>query len=95
MNNKNCSCNWCEKITPLISKIKTLLNESENIVFSEMIDSLMTAETDAVYWKDKYYGTWPSDSVKDIQNHIKRLNDRIEELESENDYKNSLRNSKD
>jgi hypothetical protein len=95
MNNKKCSCNWCGKITPLISKIKTLLNESENIVFNEMINSLMTAEIDAVYWKDKYYGTWPSDSIKNIQNHIERLKDRIEELESLNDYKNSLRKSKE
>jgi hypothetical protein len=35
MNNKNCSCNWCKKITPLILKIKTLLNKSENAISNE------------------------------------------------------------
>ena len=49
-----------------------------------MINDLMVSETDAVYWKDKYYGTWPGDTMEDIQHHIERLQARIKELQNEN-----------
>ena len=101
MSKENCSCKWCRERSPLISKIKSFLNEEDKLILNDMITDLIMAETDVIYWKDKYHGTWPSDSVKDIQNHIERLNDRIKEieiienLESEKDYKNSLKDSKE
>ena len=97
MSKENCSCDWCQKFSPLCEKISSLLHEEENKIFNEIIGNLMNAETDAVYWKDKYYGTWPSDGIEEIQNHIKRLTNRINELkiienlESQKDYKNSLK----
>lgn len=102
MSKAHCSCDWCQKFSPLCEKISSLLdNEEERKIFHEMINKMMAAETDAVYWKDKYYGTWPSDGIEEIQNHIKRLTNRIneleiiEDLESQKDYKNSLKNSKE
>lgn len=102
MSKENCSCKWCQKFSPLCEKISSLLdNEEERKIFHEMINNMMMAETDAAYWKDKYYGTWPSDGIEEIQNHIKRLTNRInelkiiEDLESQKDYKNSLKNSKE
>lgn len=77
-----CTCKWCQKFSPLCEKISFLLDdESEKKLFDEMIGDLMNAETDAVYWKEKYYGTWPSDTVQDIQVHIKILENRIQELQ--------------
>ena len=101
MSKENCNCEWCQHRSPLLSKINNFLNENEKKILDDMIGDLMTAETDAVYWKDKYYGTWPSDTIQHIENHILRLKERIkemriiEELESQNDYKNSLKNSKE
>lgn len=102
MSKAHCSCDWCQKFSPLCEKISSLLdNEEERKIFHEMINNMMIAETDVVYWKDKYYGTWPSDGIEEIQNHIKRLTNRInelkiiEDLESQKDYKNSLKNSKE
>lgn len=102
MSKAHCSCDWCQKFSPLCEKISSLLdNEEERKIFHEMINNMMIAETDAVYWKDKYYGTWPSDGIEEIQSHIKRLTNRInelkiiEDLESQKDYKNSLKNSKE
>lgn len=92
-----CTCKWCQKFSPLCEKISFLLDdEDEKKLFDELIGNLMNAETDAVYWKEKYYGTWPSDGIEEIQRHIKRLTNRIkeleiiEELENQSDYKNSL-----
>lgn len=92
-----CTCEWCQKFSPLCEKISFFLdNEDERKNFHEMINNMMAAETDAVYWKEKYYGIWPSDGVEEIQHHIKRLTNRIkeleiiEELENQSDYKNSL-----
>lgn len=82
MNKENCNCEWCQHRNPLLSKINNFLNENEKKILDDMIGDLMTAETDAVYWKDKYYGTWPSDGIEDIQNHIIRLTNRIKELEA-------------
>lgn len=91
-----CTCKWCQKFSPLCNKISSLLDdESEKKLFDELIGNLMNAETDAAYWKEKYYGTWPSDGIEEIQHHIKRLTNRIkeleiiEELENQSDYKNS------
>jgi len=102
MSKAYCSCDWCQKFSPLCEKISSLLdNEEERKIFHEMINNMMIAETDAVYWKDKYYGTWPSDGIEEIQNHIKRLTNRInelkiiEDLESQKDYKNSLKNKEE
>lgn len=102
MSKEHCLCEWCQKFSPLCQKILFLLDyEDDKKVFDEMISNLMMAETDAVYWKEKYYGTWPSDGIKEIQRHIDHLTNRIkeleiiEELQSQNDYKNSLRNSKE
>ena len=97
MSKENCSCKWCQKFSPLCEKISSLLDENENKVFDEIIGKLMNAETDAVFWKEKYYGTWPSDGIEEIQHHIKRLTNRINELKiienlkSQKDYKNSLK----
>ena len=77
----NCSCDWCSERSPLLSKINNFLNEKEKKILDNMIGDLMNAETDAVYWKDKYHGTWPSDTIQDIENHITRLKTRIKELE--------------
>jgi hypothetical protein len=80
---KNCSCEWCDIRSPLFKKIQIFLqdNEEEKTAFADIINDLMVAETDAVYWKDKYYGTWPSDTTEDIQNHIERLQARKQQLE--------------
>jgi len=95
MSKAHCSCDCCQKFSPLCEKISSLLDENENKVFDELIGKLMNAETDAVFWKEKFYGTWPSDGIEEIRYHIKRLTERIEELESEKDYKNSLKDQKE
>lgn len=88
MDKKTCECKWCSTRSALVYKINNLLTEdSEKIHFDEVIGDLMHAETDAIYWKQKYYGTWPSDSVQDIQVHISILEKRITELK--NEQKNS------
>ena len=77
-----CTCEWCVKTSPLINKINSLLtDENEKNHFEKIINDLMHAETDAVYWRNKYYGTWLSDTVQDIQVHIKILENRIQELQ--------------
>jgi hypothetical protein len=67
-----------------------LTDKKDKEGFDNIINNLMMAETDAVYWKEKFYGTWPSDTAEDISRHIKILENRIEELQSDKDYKNSL-----
>ena len=85
MENRKCTCKWCAITSPLSNKIRNLLtDEQDKINFDNLLDDLILAETDAVYWKDKYYGTWPSDTVEDIQHHIERLQARIKELQNEN-----------
>lgn len=59
-----------------------LLNREQKDCILELYSDLEHESTDAVYWKDKYYGTWPRDSVESIQNHIKLLQKRIEELKN-------------
>lgn len=77
-----CTCDWCQKFSPICQKISLLLdNEEERKIFHEMVNNMMVAETDAVYWKEKYYGTWPSDDAADVQEHIKLLVNRAKELE--------------
>jgi hypothetical protein len=85
---KDCSCEWCDVRSPLFKKIQIFLqdNEEEKTAFDNIINDLMIAETDAVYWKDKYFGTWPSDTAEDIQNHIERLQVRKHQLEIKKDY---------
>jgi len=85
---KDCSCEWCNIRSPLCEKISFLLqdNKEEQKAFDDIINDLMIAETDAVYWKDKYYGTWPSDTAEDIQNHIERLQARKQQLEIKKYY---------
>jgi hypothetical protein len=83
--NTKCTCNWCQKFSPLCEKILFLLdNEDEKKLFDEMISNLMNAETNAVYWKEKYYGTWPSDGIDEILHHIDGLQKRIEQIKNEN-----------
>jgi len=85
MENQKCTCKSCTITLPLRVKIKNLLtDEQDKVNFDNLLSDLMVAETDAVYWKDKYYGTWPSDTVEDIQHHIERLQARIKELQNEN-----------
>lgn len=67
-----------------------LTDEKDKADFDKLLNDLMAAETDAVYWKEKFYGTWPSDTAEDIRRHIKILENRIEEIQSDKDYKNSL-----
>lgn len=89
-----CKCKWCTKFSPLCTKISELLNEEDKETFDELIGLYITAEEDSVYWKDKFYGTWPSDTVESIQRHIERLQVRIQELEQQHldkEYANSLR----
>jgi len=85
---KDCSCEWCNIRSPLFKKIQFFLkdNEEEKTAFDNIINDLMIAETDAVYWKDKCYGTWPSDTAEDIQKHIERLQVRKQQLEIKKDY---------
>lgn len=92
---QKCDCEWCKIYSPLCEKILFLLqdNEQEIASFKRMIDNLMAAETDAVYWKEKFFGTWPSDGIKEIEHHINILRMRIEELRSEKDYANSLQDA--
>ncbi len=86
-----CTCEWCTVTSPLCKKIMSLLTDKKDKEgFDNIINNLMMAETDAVYWKEKFYGTWPSDTAEDISRHIKILENRIEELQSDKDYKNSL-----
>lgn len=59
-------------------------NEDEKKLFDKMISNMMHAETDAVFWKEKYYGTWPSDGIEEIQHHIDGLQKRIEQIKNEN-----------
>lgn len=81
--NHKCTCEWCVKTSPLINKINSLLtDENEKNHFEKIINDLMHAETDAVYWKEKYYGTWPSDGVEEIQHHVDILQKRLEELKN-------------
>jgi hypothetical protein len=61
-----------------------LTDEQDKVNFDNLLSDLMIAETDVVYWKDKYYGTWPSDTVEVILRHIERLQARIKELQNEN-----------
>lgn len=76
-----CTCEWCVKTSPLFNKISSLLtDENEKNHFEKIINDLMHAETDAVYWKEKYYGRWPSDGIDEILHHIDGLQKRIEEL---------------
>ncbi len=86
MGNRKCTCDWCSIRSPLCEKIRFLLqdNKEEQKAFDDMINDLMVSETDAVYWKDKYYGTWPGDTMEDIQHRIERLQARIKELQNEN-----------
>lgn len=78
-----CTCEWCVKTSPLINKIKSLLtDDDEKSYFDKLMNDLIHAETDAVYWKDKFYGTWPSDSVQSIERHIQILQKRIEDLKN-------------
>lgn len=80
-----CTCKWCQKFSPLCEKISFLLDdESEKKLFDELIGDLMNAETDAVYWKEKYYGRWPSDGIDEILLHIDGLQKRIEQIKNEN-----------
>lgn len=73
---------WSLAYMPLCNKIENLLtNDREKANFNQLVSDLMNAETDAVYWRNKYYGTWPSDTVQDIQVHIKILENRIQELQ--------------
>jgi hypothetical protein len=75
-------CKWGMITSPLRNKIKNLLtDEQDKINFDNLLEDKEAAETDAVYWKEKYYGTWPSDTVQDIQVHIKILENRIQELQ--------------
>ena len=80
----NCTCKWCAKYSPLCEKIAFLLqdNPEEKELFERILDDLALAETDAIFWKDKYYGTWPRDSAEDIQKHIEILQERKKELEN-------------
>lgn len=81
--NHKCDCEWCVKTSPLINKICSLLTcDDDKNHFNKIINDLMHAETDAVYWKDKYYGTWPSDTPESIERHIKLLQKRIEKLKN-------------
>lgn len=76
-----CSCKWCTVTSPLCTKIQNLLTDPvDKNNFINMMNDLIMAETDVVYWKDKYYGTWPSDTVRDIEQHITILQNRIQEL---------------
>lgn len=85
MKNQKCTCKWCSINSPLSDKIINLLtDEQDKINFNNLLSDLIVAETDVVYWKDKYYGTWPSDTVEDIQHHIEYLQARIKELHNEN-----------
>lgn len=94
MENQKCTCKWCTITSPLSDKIKNLLtDEQDKINFDNLLGDLIVAETDAVYWKDKYYGTWPSDGIKEIEHHINILRMRIDELRSEKDYANSLQDA--
>ena len=87
--NTNCACDWCKKYHPLCEKILFLLQyEDDKKIFKEMIDNLMAAETDAVYWKDKFYGTWPTDSCESIEKRISILTDRIRQLKISKELKN-------
>lgn len=70
-----CTCEWCQKFSPLYEKISFLLDdESEKKLFDEMIGNLMNAETDAVYWKEKYYGRWRGDGLQTRIKQIKNEN---------------------
>lgn len=59
-----------------------LLNKQQKKCIIDLYSELEHEHTDAVYWKEKYYGTWPSDTVEDVKNHIKILQKRIEELKN-------------
>lgn len=86
MEKQKCTCEWCMIRVPLCEKIRFLLqdNKEELKAFDDMINDLMVSETDAVYWKDKYYGTWPGDTAENIQHHIEKLQARKKELENDN-----------
>jgi hypothetical protein len=85
MENQKCTCKWCAIRSPLRDKIKNLLtDEQDKINFDNLLGDLIVAETDVIYWKDKYDGTWSGDTVEDIQHHIEKLQARIKELQNEN-----------
>ena len=92
MEKQKCTCDWCSIRSPLCEKIRFLLqdNKEEQKAFDDMINDLMMSETDAVYWKDKFFGTWPSDGIKEIEHHINILQMRIDELRSDKEYANIL-----
>jgi hypothetical protein len=95
MEKQKCYCEWCSIRSSLCEKIRFFLrdNEEEKAAFDDMISDLMMSETDAIYWKEKFYGRWPSDSAEEIERHITILQKRIDELRLDKEYANSLRDS--
>jgi len=80
---KQCECHDCKVMKPIFEKIRACLTNEENDEFSSLLDTAMMDATDAVYWKDKFHGTWPSDDEKSILRHIAILEKRVNELQTE------------
>ena len=67
MDKNSCETERRETRSLFFRKIINLLtNHHEAVYFNEIVNDLMHAETDAIYWKQKYYGTWPSDGVQEL-----------------------------
>lgn len=81
--NGECLCDLCTKLSPLVEKIRPLITEEENKTLDYYLSQMEMDSTDAVFWKEKFYGTWPGTTVEDIQHHIKKLEERIKQIQKE------------
>lgn len=81
--NGECLCDWCTKFYPLLKKIQPLITEEENTILDRYLSKMEMDGVDAVFWKEKFYGTWPGTTVEDLQHHIKKLEERIKQLQKE------------
>lgn len=54
---ESCTCRVCKRMRWLLTLAKT---ENDKKFVESVLDDLEASETDAVYWKMKYKGEWPS-----------------------------------
>lgn len=55
----SCNCKVCQDHSRWVGVLDLKTDEGK-VVFDEIMSRLEAAETDAVYWKMKYEGIWPS-----------------------------------
>lgn len=60
-----CGCQTCQDGRRFKAILATLEKEDAEFL-DKMLGHIMEAETEAVYWKEKYYGRWPSDKPRPL-----------------------------